>query len=344
MAACFHKFGIILFKDPRVNHQTNEEYIDMVENYFDDVGQRFYKGETLKDCFPELSYQTGVTPESIEKARDHSLLVQSIPETEKPMSPFPPEFDAKWRYFWPMGERPAEIRDEIPKHIPEGQPMWEEKMDQWGNHMVDATTTAAEMCAIGLGLPADTFTDRMKLAPHLLAPTASDLVKNEVGTAFAGFHYDLNFITCHGKSRYPGLFIWLRNWKKMACKIPMGCLLMQSGIMFESMTGGYILAGYHEVIYTQATKDKLEEVKQEMEASGKKRVLWRISSTMFGHLRYDVDIRPLPEMAEYYNADEANIKYVPMTAHEKLMEELKAINLCPKQSYTDLAQKSVKSH
>lgn len=123
-------------------------------------------------------------------------------------------------------------------------------MDQWGNHMVSACETAAEMTALGLGLPKETFADRMKLAPHLLAPTASDLLKNDVGVAFAGFHYDLNFLTCHGKSRYPGLFIWLRNWKKMACKIPDGCLLMQAGIMFEHITGGYILAGFHEVIYT----------------------------------------------------------------------------------------------
>ncbi len=43
----------------------------MVENYFEEVGEKFYKGEVLKDCHPELSYQTGVTPESIEKARDH---------------------------------------------------------------------------------------------------------------------------------------------------------------------------------------------------------------------------------------------------------------------------------
>jgi len=51
-----HKFGILLVKDPRVKEQTNEEYIDMVEEYFEDVGKRFYAGETLKDCFPELSY------------------------------------------------------------------------------------------------------------------------------------------------------------------------------------------------------------------------------------------------------------------------------------------------
>lgn len=93
-------------------------------------------------------------------------------------------------------------------------------MDNWGNHMVNAVEIASEMCAIGLGLSRDTFTSMMKLAPHLLSPTASDLVKHDVGTAFAGFHYDLNFLTCHGKSRYPGLFIWLRNWKKLACKIP----------------------------------------------------------------------------------------------------------------------------
>jgi isopenicillin N synthase-like dioxygenase len=250
VAASLHKFGILLVRDPRVKPEVNEEYIDMVENYFEEVGEKFYRGETLKDCHPELSYQTGVTPESIEKARDHTLLVESIPESEKPMSPFPPEFDAKWRFFWPIGERPAEVRDEITKTTPENFPDWEQKMDTWGNHMVDGCEIACEMAAIGLGLPKDIFTDRMRLGPHLLSPTASDLVKNDVGTAFAGFHYDLNFLTCHGKSRYPGLFIWLRNWKKMACKIPPGCLLMQSGIMFEHLTGGFFLAGYHEVIYT----------------------------------------------------------------------------------------------
>lgn len=81
-----------------------------------------------------------------------------------------------------------------------------------------------------------------------------------------------------------------------------------------------------------------------MEETGKKRVLWRISSTLFSHLRYDVDIRPLPEMNEFFNVDEVNAKYKPMTAHEKLIEELCAINLAPKQSYADITMKSVKTH
>lgn len=82
------------------------------------------------------------------------------------------------------------------------------------------------MAAIGMGLDKDTFTKRMQGGPHLLAPTASDLKKYTVGTAFASFHYDLNFITIHGKSRYPGLFLWTKNWKKQPVKIPDGCLLL----------------------------------------------------------------------------------------------------------------------
>ena len=71
VAASLHKFGVLIVKDPRVNHSTNEEYIDMVEQYFEEQGEKYYRGEVLKDCHPELSYQTGITTESIEKARDH---------------------------------------------------------------------------------------------------------------------------------------------------------------------------------------------------------------------------------------------------------------------------------
>jgi len=99
-------------------------------------------------------------------------------------------------------------------------------MDNWGYQMVNSTLLAAEMAAIGMGLDKDTFTKRMHQGPHLLAPTASDLQKFDVGTAFAGFHYDLNFITIHGKSRYPGLFLWTREFERQPVSIPAGCLLL----------------------------------------------------------------------------------------------------------------------
>ena len=111
------------------------------------------------------------------------------------------------------------------------------------------------MAAIGMGLDKDTFTSKMKQGPHLLAPTASDVIKYDVGTAFASFHYDLNFISIHGKSRYPGLFLWTKDWERQPVSIPAGCLLLQAGIMFEQITGGYVTAGYHEVVYNEKTKE-----------------------------------------------------------------------------------------
>jgi len=49
----------------------------------------------------------------------------------------------------------------LPKVIPEGFPEWEQKMDSWGNHMINAATTASQMAAMGMGLPETTFSDRM---------------------------------------------------------------------------------------------------------------------------------------------------------------------------------------
>lgn len=115
---------------------------------------------------------------------------------------------------------------------------------------------------------------------------------------------------------------------KIAVKIPQGCLLLQAGAMFEHITGGHVLCGYHEVIYTEAVKEAVEKAKEE-NANGGNRILWRVSSTLFSHLRYNVDLSPLPEMEGFYNAEEAKLKYRKMTAHDKLMEELRAINLAP---------------
>ena len=189
------------------------------------------------------------------------------------------------------------------------------------------------MAAIGMGLDKDTFTSKMQGGPHLLAPTASDLVKYDVGKAFAGFHYDLNFITIHGKSRYPGLYLWTREMKKMPVKIPDGCLLLQAGIMFEHLTGGYIMAGYHEVIYTEETKVVVDKKLAENENGGNN-IMWRISSTLFSHLKYDVNLSPIEEMEQLHDVEKvASGKYAPITANDKMLEELRAVNLAPGQKY-----------
>lgn len=45
----FHKFGICIVRDPRVSHEVNDDYIDMVERYFEEVSDEYYRGGTLED-------------------------------------------------------------------------------------------------------------------------------------------------------------------------------------------------------------------------------------------------------------------------------------------------------
>ena len=103
--------------------------------------------------------------------------------------------DPKERFFWRMGELPTETGSlhydytpylrprthpryytefpslNAPAVHPRGFPEWENVMNTWGNKMLTAVSTAAEMLALGFDLPANTFVEKMKCAPHLLAPT-----------------------------------------------------------------------------------------------------------------------------------------------------------------------------
>lgn len=80
MAECLHKYGILIWRDPRVNHSDNEEYLDMMEEYFEEEGKKFYAGKNLEDCKPEVNFQAGVTPEKIEKARNHYKIAETLQE------------------------------------------------------------------------------------------------------------------------------------------------------------------------------------------------------------------------------------------------------------------------
>lgn len=79
--------------------------------------------------------------------------------------------------------------------------------------------------------------------------------------------------------------------------MPRGCLLLQAGKTFEHLTGGYVLAGLHEVIYTEQTKEAFEKAK----AAGKP--TWRVSSTLFSHFKFDVDCSPMPDLAHLYDKE-----------------------------------------
>ena len=161
----------------------------------------FEQSDGVTDSRPQYSYQVGVTPYGTERARNHHEVVQTL--VDKPLTPSPPPFDQKWRFFWRVGPRPAITQFSslnMEPVIPKGIPGWEETMNAWGEKMMGALFVASEMLAVGLDLPPNTFTSRMEYGPHLLAPTGSNLALNsQVGTVLAGFHYDLNFLTIHGR-------------------------------------------------------------------------------------------------------------------------------------------------
>jgi hypothetical protein len=71
VADCLHKYGILIWRDPRVNEHDNDEYIDLMEQYFKTTSEKFYSGQSLIDCKPEFNFQAGVTTERVEKARNH---------------------------------------------------------------------------------------------------------------------------------------------------------------------------------------------------------------------------------------------------------------------------------
>ena len=68
-------------------------------------------------------------------------------------------------------------------------------------------------------------------------------------------------MTIHGKSRYPGLFVWTRQGKRVQVKVPEGCLLIQAGKQLEYLTGGHVMCGFHEVVVCEGTLEAMRRAK-----------------------------------------------------------------------------------
>lgn len=192
-------------------------------------------------------------------------------------------------------------------------------MDTWGTKLLESVMIVAEMLALGLKLSHNAIREKMHQGPHLLAPTGSDmsLYADSVGTNIAGYHYDINALTIHGRSRYPGLHIWTRTGQRIPVLVPDGCLLVQSGIQLEYLTGGLIKRGMHEVVVSEETRSAFKE----LDRNGSSR--WRVSSTLFGHVRSDASLDPLEP---YGRAKEAST-YFGLRAGDQIAEELRAIGL-----------------
>ncbi|KAJ8523302.1 hypothetical protein ONZ45_g193 [Pleurotus djamor] len=334
-------YGAVILHDSRVTEDDNQEFLDLLEDYFAQPDADLKKAER-----PELSYQVGVTLENTEKPKcavDEPCLriIEKLEPSERPLDISAHSPDPKCRFFWKMSEKPPYETQfpglNAPNVVPDAASLnqrWTPTMEKWGKSMKNAVENLAEMAAIGLGLPAETFKGAGKYGPHLLAPTASDLQKyGQKDTILAGFHSDLNFLTIHGRSRYPGLHIWARNTgKRIPVKLPPTgrYLLVQAGKQFEHLTGGLVKAGFHEVVVNEATLRVIEERKK----THPTRPLIRISSTFFWHLSSDYDLAPLPGlesrargMRTSEEEQDVDTLYPAMKVGQQVSNELKHIAL-----------------
>lgn len=113
------------------------------------------------------------------------------------------------------------------------------------------------------------------------------------------------------------MYIWLHNGEKMPVTVPEGCLLIQSGKMLEILTGGEIMAGFHEVIIDKNTVKKIEERKKDNKS------LWRVSSTLFSTINYNEDLYPL----EPFQNSPKSKNYQRVNCLDYVEDELKEIKL-----------------
>ena len=304
-----HKYGILIVKDPRVSEEDNDYFLDMLENYYqqdDDI--------ILRDARPEFSYQAGVTPSFVELPRDHCEKIYHLDQENSAHKPSGK--DPKYRYMWKLGEIPKNTKfsDINSNHvIPENFPNWEKNMNKWGNQMLSTVKTVTQLLAIALNIDKDYFINKSKYGAHLLAPTGIDVNKYSIDTIVAGYHYDISFLTIHGKSRYSGLYIWTKEGKKILVKVPKGCLLLQVGRELEYLTGGYCMAGFHEVIINKQAKELLKKNKSK----------WRVSTTVFFHMDSDSLLEPIDK----FKNEETINKYPPVIQGVYLKDELRYINL-----------------
>jgi isopenicillin N synthase-like dioxygenase len=216
MADYLRDTGILVIKDPRVSADEAAAFTNLMQRYY---GQQ--STALMRDARPECAYQVGVTPENVECAKcakDPKCLekIDAMPAEDRPHKPT--KADPKWRFFWRIGPRPAKSafpEQNLEPVVPAAFPEWKGTMDAWGAKMLAALEATAELLAVGLGMDRQSLRELMREGPHLLAPTGSNLAQyDSVGTIFAGWHTDLNFLTIHGKSNYPGLYVWLRDGTK----------------------------------------------------------------------------------------------------------------------------------
>lgn len=322
VADALEHLGVVNIRDARLPNALNQRFQELMLRYF-------RQPDEVKRLDELKNHQGGWTPAFTERPKCRNDRLRAIAEGSRPHSIVGPDGavrkDPKERFFTRVGPMPVGTRypDMNPAAVvPQGIEFakWMDVAVAWGEGMLRTILTVSEMAAIGFGLPPDTFMQRMDRAPHLLAPTGSDLVRfGDPATVLAGIHDDLNFLSGHAQSNYPGLFAWTRDHHRFPVRVPEGCLLMQAGQQFEHLTGGRVLSGLHEVVVTEEVCQRAILDQQDGPTP------WRVSSTLFGHITSDEVL----EVLHPFITDGAVERYPRMDAGEQVLREIRAIELDP---------------
>lgn len=316
VAESFAATGVLFVRDWRVNSTTQARFRGVMERFFGLPAE-----ELLRYDGAATNYQVGLTPPGSETARDWSTWAATLPPEHRPLT-VPGVPDAKGRMMWPIGPRPKRSRwpnlNASLARVPAQFDWLQPDMDAWGNLMRQAGTELMELIAVGLDLGQRSIVRMMHNAPHLLGPTGGDFATHtQLGKVLAGLHNDFNLITIHGQTVIRALVAWTRDNKPFLVEVPDGCLLVQAGKQLEYLTGGYMVAGLHEVLVTPQALDDVARIRA---AGGS---TWRVSSNLFAHLGTRHVLRPL----ERFATREALRRYPPVYVGDYMMQELGQIGL-----------------
>ncbi len=300
--------GVLIVKCSDKFTKINNNFLDLMEKYYE-LPDKIKKEHVHK----ELHYQVGLTPEFVEMPRDYCYVALEAGAQK------PSDKDPKARWF----HRVTDIEENTEFHnitgnnvIPKQFNEWETTFNELGNEFMKVHDKLLSILETELNLPENYLTSLCHNGNHMIAPTFSNLNKyGTLGQILAGFHKDISFLTMHGKSRFSGLNIWTKEMEKITVNVPDGYMFIQAGRQLEYLTGGNIVAGFHEVIVNENTLKQIKNAKE----NNKSRI--RVSSTFFTHINSDKYLEVLPQ----YQTEKTLTEYPKIKEGKWLQNRLKKL-------------------
>lgn len=312
---CLKVFGFVCIKNPYYNKELHQSYTSIMQKYFEkNVEYYRQKGES-PDCNKNIGYQRGLTPErSVAQLREFEEFREKIKDIkDQPLSPLHLYRDLNWRYIQWIKEEGIQYSSDIQENIVISKEH-NAVCQEWGTSLVKTARLVSSMLEKGLNLEENALTSCLDGGEHLLAPTGTNLVEYDENIVLNKLHYDLNYFTIHGPSSYSGLHVWTNESppRRLSVIAPEGHFLVQNGKQIEILTGGYLQAGFHEVINSKEARDAAV---QKLKNGGSP---FRVGSILFSQISKSILLQPL----ESFRNNESIKKYPPMTVDDHLKYEL----------------------